>query len=277
MNVDQVAANLKLGDHGIWFSRNRSEVSYPSSGNNTCYQIEDASFWFRHRNHCIVAGVHGFPPAGAIFDIGGGNGFVSQGLQSAGWDTVVMEPGVAGAMNARRRGLANVICSTLEDAEFQAYSIPAIGLFDVLEHVEDDEGFLLTAQDRLIRGGRIYITVPAYPWLWSAEDVFAGHFRRYTLSSLTSRLNRAGFHIEFASYIFSLLPLPILLRRTIPSKLGLRQAEGEDDAAREHGAPSGALQRIMDRAFAWELRALECQRPIRFGGSCLVVASSRRD
>jgi len=275
MNVSDVATNLELGEQGIWFSKGKSNISYPSAGNAACFEIEDHSFWFQHRNRCITAIVRAFPPSGALFDLGGGNGFVSLGLQQAGWQSIVVEPGNAGAINARKRGLANVICATLEDADFRSHSLPAAGLFDVLEHISNDAKFLRYLHGRLIIGGRIYLTVPAHQWLWSVEDVSAGHFRRYTLSSLISLLDRSGFEIEFASYIFLLLPLPILLNRTIPSLLGLRKAETAEEAIRELRGHSKTLK-LAAGVFDWELRRLERKKTIPAGGSCLVVARSLR-
>jgi SAM-dependent methyltransferase len=270
VKVQDVARNLELGADGIWFSKGNAAVSYPSHGNDACFEIEDHSFWFRHRNRCIASIVRGFPPAGALFDLGGGNGFVSLGLQQAGWHSIVVEPGHAGAVNARKRGLANVICATLEDADFRTHSIPAAGLFDVLEHIADDGQFLRVLWERLIPGGRIYLTVPAYPWLWSVEDVAAGHFRRYTRASLASVLRQSGFEVEFASYIFSPLPLPILVSRTIPSLLGRRKAGNVDQAFREHRSGSS----LASGVFEWELQRLDRKKTIPAGGSCLMVARS---
>jgi len=116
-----------------------------------------------------------FPPAGAIFDVGAGNGYVSSAIKNAGLPTVVIEPGLQGSMNAHRKGLNPVICSTLEDAGFKPHLIPAVGLFDILEHVEDNIGFLTTIKTLLIPNGRLYITVPAYNFLRSVEDDYAGH------------------------------------------------------------------------------------------------------
>lgn len=82
-----------------------------------------------------------FSPPGAVFDIGGGNGFVALGIKNAGREVVLVEPGPEGVRNARVRGLTTIICSTLEDAGFLKHTIPAIGIFDVLEHVEDDTAF----------------------------------------------------------------------------------------------------------------------------------------
>jgi SAM-dependent methyltransferase len=272
-SVSEIATNLELGEHGIWFSKGKSNISYPSEGNAACFEIEDDSFWFQHRNRCITSVVHGFPPAGTIFDLGGGNGFVALGLQQRGWRSIVVEPGITGAVNARKRGL-EVICATFEDAHFRLHSLPAVGLFDVLEHIEDGGQFLRMLGERLIVGGRIYLTVPAYRWLWSAEDVSAGHFRRYTLSSLARVLGQSGFDVEFASYIFSPLPVPILLKRTIPTLLGRRKTENFDEAIREHRGGSSTVQSLAGSVFKWELQRLERKRTIPAGGSCLVVAKS---
>lgn len=273
MHVDDLAVNLEQGDHGIWFSKNRSEVSYPSSGNDTCFAIEDGSFWFHHRNRCILGSMRAYPPPGTLFDVGGGNGFVSLAVQNSGWDTVLVEPGIAGAMNARRRGLTNVVCSTVEDADFRAHSLPAIGIFDVLEHIEDDWQFLRRLRDLLRPNGRLYVTVPTYQWLWSSDDAFAGHFRRYTLSSLVSAVVRAGFDVEFASYIFAALPLPIFLARTLPSRLQVRDVATTHGGAREHLARF-RWRKLLEGIFAWERKAIELQRSIPFGSSCLLVAKS---
>jgi SAM-dependent methyltransferase len=276
LNISDIATNLEIADDRIWFSKGSSAVSYPSAGNAAAFEVEDRSFWFQHRNRCIASIVRCFPPAGAIFDLGGGNGFVSLGLQTAGWQSIVVEPGRVGAMNARRRGLENVICATLEDANFRSHSLPAVGLFDVLEHIQDDGQFLRTLGDRLIPGGRIYLTVPAHRWLWSAEDVSAGHFRRYTLTSLGSVLAQSGFDLEFASYIFSVLPVPILLKRTIPSLLGRRKTENFEEAIRELRGGSRTLERPAGAVFDWELRRLKRRKTIPAGASCLVVAKSGR-
>jgi hypothetical protein len=112
-----------------------SSVSYPMDGNETCFQIEDDSFWFKHRNDCIIAAVKKYSPDKVFFDVGGGNGFVAKGLENNGIQTVLVEPGQQGCLNAKVRGLTNVICATLENASFKPASIDALGLFDVIEHL----------------------------------------------------------------------------------------------------------------------------------------------
>ena len=278
VNLGEIA-DLQRSDNGIWRSARRgkvAEVSYPSGGNTDYLGIEESSFWFSHRNRCIALTVGNFPPEGAIFDIGGGNGFVAKGLAEAGFDVVLVEPGEEGARNARQRGLAQVVCATLEDAEFRDGSLPAAGLFDVLEHVEDDAAFLRQLHAKLVPGGRLYISVPAYRLLWSVEDDYAGHFRRYRLAELRQVLETAGFHIDFATYIFWFLPLPILLMRSLPSRLGI---VGEYDARRterEHIRQSTIGTKLTNWLCKWELARLRQAEKLPLGGSCLVAASSDR-
>ena len=133
-DIASLAEGLKLGADGIWHGIDTRDISYPQDGNEVCFGIEDRSFWFKHRNRCLLAVVKAFPPAkgGALFDIGGGNGFVSRALETAGFDVVLVEPGLSGARNGRRRGLQQVICATTDSAGFKPGFLHAAGLFDVL-------------------------------------------------------------------------------------------------------------------------------------------------
>src|SRR5262245_51727299 len=139
MNVATLSETLRLDpDTGIWHAGSVEAVSYPAGHNAECFRLEDDSFWFGHRNRCITTAVHRFPPDGFILDVGGGNGYVARGLIDAGYETVLLEPGAEGARNAKqKRQLPTVINATFDNAALRAGSIPNVGLFDVLEHIED--------------------------------------------------------------------------------------------------------------------------------------------
>ena len=211
ISIESIAAGLDLGADGIWRAADPRGVSYPVTGNEECFAIEERSFWFQHRNACIAAAIERHPPIRGepIFDIGGGNGFVSVALQEMGFEVVLVEPGTSGAMRAKQRGIRTVICATLDAAMFDERALGAVGLFDVIEHLEDEAGSLRSIRRLLKAGGRLYATVPAYQALWSEEDESAGHFRRYTSRSITGSLCSAGFAIEYATYFFRPLPIPI--------------------------------------------------------------------
>jgi SAM-dependent methyltransferase len=275
LDIQAISSGLQLRQDGIWYSSESQSLSYPSDGNERCFAVEDASFWFRHRNNCIVSVMRAFPPPddATVFDIGGGNGFVSLGLREAGFDVVLVEPGYIGASNAKKRGITNVICATAQTAAFQRHSLPAVGLFDVIEHLEDDIAFLQTIGLLMKHGGHLYVTVPAFPCLWSKADVLAGHFRRYTLSSISDVLASAGFETVFSSYIFRVLPLPLFLLRTLPYKLGLARRQRKPAmVSRDHAEKGGLVARIVGKMLKPEIDNLKNKKPMRIGGSCLLVA-----
>lgn len=262
---------LDRGDDGIWYAQERQPVSYLEEGNEVFFELEDGSFWFQHRADCLVSMIRRFPPSGAIFDIGGGNGFVSRTLIDAGFEAVLVEPGKVGARNAMRRGIKTVICATLSTAKFGEGSLPSAGIFDVLEHVEDSAGFLREIHRCLSRNGRLYITVPAHSWLWSDDDVAAGHFRRYTLETLSAEVKAAGFAPLFSSYLFAPLPLPLFALRCIPSLFGKRALPRKT----YNGLHKQRARWLTDRIWAAERSQIAAGRTIPFGSSCLLVAEKR--
>ena len=265
-----LAASLELGVDGIWFARRQASVSYPEHGNEACLQIEDRSFWFRHRNRCIASVVHRFQPQGVLLDIGGGNGYVSKGLIEAGIDCALVEPGIDGALAARARGVDPVICARLEDIGMADSSVDAAGMFDVLEHIEDEAGALEEVRALLRPGGLLFLTVPAYAFLYSAEDVAAGHFRRYTLRTLNRALMGSGFTPAYSTYMFSPLPPAVLLLRTLPSALRLRKPTDAQLPATEH-VREGLTARVVDRLLGIEAQRIDAGGTIAFGTSCLAV------
>ena len=263
------ADGLQRNPDGIWRGRGAEPVSYPAEGNRDCFALEDGSFWFAHRNACLLALLRQFPATGPFFDVGGGNGFVAAALQSeAGLPVVLVEPGADGVRHAQARGLQTVVQATLKEARFRDGSLPAVGFFDVLEHIDDEQGFLREIRRCLASDGRIYLTVPAGRWLWSDADVQAGHFRRYTFASLRQALERAGFRPLFMSKIFSPLPLPLFLCRSLPSLFGRRRQPVRSYSRQHRSKGRGLLERVWN----WELARLARRQSIFCGTSCLAVA-----
>lgn len=119
-----------------------------------------------------------------------------------------------------------------------------IGLFDVLEHIEDDHSTLLNLSDRLKDKGKILVSVPALPWLWSRHDVNHHHFRRYTRGSLKQVAEGAGLKLTYSFYAnYFLLPVAIGLRAV----KALTRSGSPDD----HMPPTW-LNRKLYRVFAAE-------------------------
>lgn len=276
MGLAAQAAHLRRDADGLWTAPQATAVSYPASGHDDCMLLEDASFWFRHRNQCIIDLVCKYPPAGPILDVGGGNGFVTRGLIDAGFPSCLLEPGRVGALNGlRHRNLPEVLCSTLQEAGFGAASIPAMGIFDVLEHIPDRRRFLSDLHTRLVPGGMLYGTVPAHPGLWSASDDEAGHVCRFTRSGLLRALSSHFDVVRLAPIFTVLMPLQWALR-SLPYAVGLSRARANASYAHEHGTQAGITHHLLSRALAYELQRLRAGDLAPWGASFLFAARAKR-
>ncbi len=149
-------------------------------------------------------------------------------------------------------------------------SVGAAGRFDVLEHIKDEAGALRQVHALLRPGGLLFLTVPAYAFLHSADDVAAGHFRRYTLRSQRRAVINSGFRPEYGTYLFAPLPPLVLLLRTLPSLLGLRRPADAEMQTSEH-VRQGLTAHIMDRLRDTEAQRIGAGGTIPFGTSCLAV------
>ncbi len=91
----------------------------------------------------------------------------------------------------------------------------AVIFCEVLEHIDDDAGWLQMINQRLRPGGQLVASVPSRMKYWTHHDEMVGHLRRYERASLIQLIEEAGFHnVSVTSYGFpwvNLLRLPRLL------------------------------------------------------------------
>ena len=141
-----------------------------------------------------------------------------------------------------------------------------IGLFDVVEHVEEDVASLKALGAKLTADGHLVISVPALPWLWSGHDVSHHHFRRYTKASLRKAVEDAGLVVEGIGYFNTLLFPLALAQRLVRKATGLGEA-----ASRLPPAPVNAALRAI---FSLE-RHLIGRVPLPIGLSLWTVVRRR--
>lgn len=79
---------------------------------------------------------------------------------------------------------------------FPDASFDLVCLFEVLEHLEDDAGFLREVARVLAPGGTLFFSCPVNPQYWTCYDKVVGHERRYRGSELRERVSAAGLRIE---------------------------------------------------------------------------------
>lgn len=260
--------NLLQTDENAWAIKSTEPVSYPTDGLSELAELEEYSYWFNHRNAIIGSVVARFRPSGTIFDIGGGNGYVSLGLVSSGYPSVVVEPDLSGIAVASARGLPTIRAG-LSDLELPDNSVPAFGMFDVLEHIEAEREVLSRLVGALQPGGMAYISVPALSWLWSSEDEEAGHFRRYTRKSLAAVMRGSGLEPLYSSYFFRALVPAVFAVRTMPSLL--RLPVRKVDRTGEHTLPANLVGRQITRSFQEELARLAGGQTVAIGTSVIAV------
>lgn len=170
----------------------------------------EQSWWYRGRTLVASAIWHRYAHAqGDVLDYGAGNGALAKPLAHFG-TVYAFEPDTEARATAVKRGYADVF-GDVSHALARAYT--TVVFFDVLEHLEDDNGTLKRVRDALVPHGFVLLNVPAYQWLWSDHDVTHHHFRRYNRRQVIRLLEGAGFDALFASYwVFALFPAAMIMR-----------------------------------------------------------------
>lgn len=102
---------------------------------------------------------------------------------------------------ARARGFPRLVAGSAERLPVAPASLDLVTAFDCVEHLEDDLGAFRGFFAALRPGGRLFLSVPAWQFLYAENDRVAMHRRRYRRSGLTARLREVGFAIERASYV----------------------------------------------------------------------------
>jgi SAM-dependent methyltransferase len=100
---------------------------------------------------------------------------------------------------------------------FANESFDLVTALDVLEHIDDDLSALKELRRTMKTDGTLFVTVPAYGFLWSEHDEALHHRRRYAASELRNKLTRCGFRVQRISYYISTLFFPILVARFLQS------------------------------------------------------------
>lgn len=267
----QISTHAKFRN-GFWQSEATVGLSYPDESRESIAEIEAQSFWFLHRNRMILKLLeeHGRPVA--FWEIGAGNGFVSWYLQQSGIEVVSVEPSFEGTHFAVKRGVRHCIAALLENLCLPDASLPAIGFFDVIEHLKDPKLFLAECVRVLQCNGLVATTVPAFPFLWSQADEDAGHFRRYTRKMLDRAMIEAGLRRVWSGYMMATMLPPLFFLRALPFRMGLRQNK---HASLETTVSQLAPKNIfVSKVLALTMRAeflVNCRLPMPWGTSVLGV------
>lgn len=213
-------------------------------------EIDRDHWWFVGRRRIVAALLDRFRPkpgAMAILEVGAGTGSNLALLQGYGAVDAIEPDDHARAFAERRSGLV-LKGGYLPDVPLEDGRYDLIVMLDVLEHIPDDLGALRALLPKLAPGGRLLLTVPAMPSLWSGHDLAHHHQRRYTPATLEKVVRAGGFRTLHRAYFNSLL-LPAIVGVRWLNKL--RRREGGD----EDRIPSPRINALLTRLFGGEAQA----------------------
>jgi SAM-dependent methyltransferase len=231
-------------------------------------ELDSRHWWYVARREVLAALIrrHIAPRGGArILEIGCGTGHNLVMLKRFGEVDAVEIDAAARTIASERLGrpVMEAPLPALTGVEDGAYDL--VALLDVLEHVAEDRAALTRIAGLLRPGGRILITVPAHPWMWSAHDVVNHHKRRYTRKSLRAVVEAAGLKLERLSWFNSLL-FPLAAAARFAGQV--RRKQESDDKL-----PPAPLNALFRAVFGLERYAIG-RLPFPPGVSLVAIVSA---
>lgn len=240
------------------------------------YAVEEHHWWFLARRDLLMMGLSRFPlperrdggPA-RVLDVGCGTGGTMIRLAEAGLRPVGLDVEPLALARSRERGLHRLALASATALPFASGAFDAVIAMDVLEHISDD-GIACREIARVLRpGGALFVTVPAYPALWSSHDVALMHRRRYVRSGFAALLGGAGLQIEYLTHVVAaFLPVAAVVRILQRIRRGSAPPLPRADTALPR---SSSVNRLLYRLHQAEVR-LALRRPLPCGLSLFAVA-----
>ena len=201
-----------------------------------------------------------------ILDAGCGPGLMLEGLRGYG-NVFGMDFSEKAVQYSQSKNIGDIRKGDLPFGfPFKDKKFDLILALDVIEHIEEDVESLRVLCDALKPHGKIILTVPANPFLWSKHDDVNQHKRRYTLSELRTKMASASLKIEKITYYNALLFPLIFIMRTLQKMLKL-------DTESDLKIPSPLVNNALKFVFHAERLLLRCGVRFSFGVSIIAVAS----
>lgn len=232
------------------------------------FDLERNNWWFKARLQIIRSQVKKIAQGRRdlrILNVGVATGATSEMLQEFGTvKSVEYDPDCYAFVKERLN--IDLEQGSILDLQFPDNSYDLVCAFDVIEHVENDQLAVNEMQRVCKSGGNVFVTVPAFMFLWSHHDVVNMHYRRYTIGRLAGLFPAP--QIVFRSYLNAILFLPISavrwLSKLIPFK---REGSGSDFGL----IKSPVLNALFYHVFLSENTLLRSRISLPFGVSAMVI------
>lgn len=235
---------------GTAFDQAQFDAIYPTG--------VEAHYWNRCRNALVANAVRSVGP-GPILEVGCGKGLIVADLRRRGFDVIGVDLAPVAALEEVKEHIRTGI--DLFDLDPTAFAhIRTILLLDVIEHIEDAEGFVSRIRSHLPAVRNFVVTVPAGPELYCNYDDFNNHFRRYDIATLRAHVDPAGMRKWKASHFFHALYPVVRLVLLIKGRRVTR-----------YDVPASSLARAVHRILGFIFRLEHALLPGHWKGTSIIA------
>ncbi|MHC4892132.1 MAG: class I SAM-dependent methyltransferase [Planctomycetota bacterium] len=161
-------------------------------------ELERDHFWFRGRRSVYFGLLEHELRTSAprrILDLGCGMGGFLDGLSKLGGRVFHSDVDIDSLRHCTERGFPNGVVSSGYSLPYRDEAFDLVCMFDAIEHIPDDEAVMREVARVLRPGGHIFVSVPAYQFLYANNDRVAQHERRYTRGMLRRVFEQAGLEV----------------------------------------------------------------------------------
>ncbi|MFL3008128.1 MAG: class I SAM-dependent methyltransferase [Candidatus Neomarinimicrobiota bacterium] len=218
-----------------------------NSYKNIYYQIEDYHWWNVSRRDIILKLLNPLISDGMkILDIGCSSGSLINKINSnKKLEIHGIDISSKAIKYSKDRGIQNTQVMNADKLKYRDKEFDIIIASDVLEHIENDNNALIEWKRVLKDNGFAIIFVPAIMALWSHNDIYSEHFRRYEKSQFRKRLINSGFNIERSSYWNFTLFIPIFIFRRLQRILSSKNSEFKSELKKSNPIINKLLKMIL--------------------------------
>jgi SAM-dependent methyltransferase len=241
------------------------------AANRQFVELEQNHFWFVGRRRIFfhlldheLDGRHDL----TVLDVGCGAGGMLEPLARYGRVTGI-DTSEELVEFCRRRGFTRVEVGSAYELPVDGGSVELVTMFDTIEHIPDDLRALRECHRALAPGGVLFLSTPAYQFLYANNDRVAHHERRYTARRLRRRLIAAGFDEPRITY-FNTLLFPAILPAVLAKKLIEHVRDPGDETNLSHPVRP-AVNRALAATMGSERRLLT-HLNFPFGHSIIAIA-----
>jgi len=232
-------------------------------------RAERDHFWFRgfrrFMTPLVAEAIRG-RTGSRILDCGCGTGHNLAWLGDFG-AVVGIDLNWTGLSFAKTRGNNTIAQATAANLPFPDRTFDLVTSFDVIYSLDDEvESAAIAEMFRVLRpGGFLVLNAAAMDLLKGNHSVLANEVRRYSRSSLTERLVRAGFGIRRMSYTnATIMPVVAAVRL-------LQRVSGHEESNQEISIPPAPVNAALTGALALEAGLLRFVN-MPFGSSIMALA-----